>query len=40
MKSRTSGTYQVMPQIGAERASQMDEKILYKEKEQSKLLVK
>ncbi|CAL1673891.1 unnamed protein product [Lasius platythorax] len=35
MKSKTSGTYQVMPQIGAERASQTDESILYKGKEQS-----
>lgn len=25
MKSRTSGTYQVMPKVGTERASQTDE---------------
>lgn len=37
MKSKTSGTYQVMPKIGVEGAHQMD-KILYKGKEQSKFL--
>ncbi|KAL6446379.1 hypothetical protein ACFW04_001158 [Cataglyphis niger] len=33
MKSKTSGTYQVMPKVGVEGAHQMD-KILYKGKEQ------
>lgn len=39
MRSRTSGTYQVMPKVGPEGASQKDESILYKEKGQSKLLM-
>lgn len=37
-KSKTSGTYQVMPKVGVERASQTDENVFYKGKEQSKLL--
>lgn len=39
MRSRTSGTYQVMPKVGVERVNQADESILYKEKEQSKLFM-
>jgi len=38
MKSRTSGTYQVMPKVGMERASQTDESAsLYKGKGESRL---
>lgn len=37
MKSKTSGTYQVMPKVSVEGARQMDN-ILYKGKEQSKFL--
>lgn len=39
MKSRTSGTYQVMPKVGTERTSQMDESAssLYKGKGESRL---
>lgn len=40
MKSRTSGTYQVMPKVGTEHASHMDESASspYKEKGKSRLL--
>lgn len=39
MKSRISGTYQVMPKVGTERANQMDESAssLYKGKGESRL---
>jgi len=38
MKSRTSGTYQVMPKVGMERASQTDGSAsLYKGKGESRL---
>lgn len=38
MKNRMSGTYQVMPKVGVERASQTDESTsLYKEKGESRL---
>ncbi|XP_072759611.1 uncharacterized protein, partial [Anoplolepis gracilipes] len=38
IKSKTSGTYQVMPKVDAKLASQTDENMLYKGKEQSKIL--